>query len=336
MVPAPDLKRGLYLEHGEEVNHMPLKRLSRGIPRITLLLLASSLGLIAACRAGSRIRGDTTAERTSLRHDGRERTYVVRVPDAVARRNTPVPLVIVLHGGGGNALNAESMTGFTAKANAEGFIVVYPDGTSRRGPLLTWNSGHCCGYAMQERVNDVAFLSALIDRLATDHPIDRRRVFVTGMSNGAMMSHRLGVELSEKVAAIAPVVGAVFGDEARPSRPVSALMINGMLDESVPYLGGASGGRFSGSWDGTPARPALDQARFWASANGCDVMLRSEDRGAFLKGQHTCPAPIKVEIYSVKDNGHAWPGGNRGTRLADAPSRSLNATDVIWEFFRTH
>ena len=156
------------------------------------------------------------------------------------------------------------------------------------------------------------------------------------MSNGAMMAHRLGVELSDKVAAIAPVVGAVFGDEARPSSRVSALMINGMLDESVPYRGGPSGGRGRQAWDGTPTRPALDQARFWAEANGCNTALRSEDRGGYIVGRHECPSPIAVEIYSVKDNGHAWPGGRSGSRLGDTPSTSVNATDIIWAFFRAH
>lgn len=142
------------------------------------------------------------------------------------------------------------ITGFTDKARAEGFIVVYPEGTSRRGQLFTWKAGHCCGYAMEQRVNDVAFIGALIDALLARYPIDPKRVYVTGMSNGAMMAHRLGIELSEKVAAIAPAVGAA--------------------------------------------------------------------------------------IYSVKDNGHAWPGGSKGSRLGDTPSTSLNATDTIWAFFRSH
>src|SRR5690606_38463985 len=171
------------------------------------------------------------------------RRYVVRVPARVARSNALAPLVIVLHGGGGNASNAETMTGFTRKAEREGFIVVYPEGTARgRVPLLTWNAGHCCGYAMEQRVDDVGFITALIDKLQSTHRIDPDRIYVTGMSNGGMMSHRLGIELSHRIAAIGPVVGAVFGDEGRPRAPVSAIMINGMLDESVPYDGGPPGG----------------------------------------------------------------------------------------------
>ncbi len=247
-----------------------------------------------------------------------------------------VPLVIVLHGGGGNALNAETMTGFTDKAKREGFVVVYPDGSSRRGQLLTWNAGHCCGYAMEQRVDDVGFIDALIDNLAARHAIDRARVYVTGMSNGAMMSHRVGIELSGKVAAIAPVVGAVFGDEPRPRSRVSALMINGLLDEIVPYHGGLTAGRTREAWDGTPPKPALHQARFWAEANGCSLTPRAEDRGRYLTSEHDCPDGTGVTMYSVKDNGHAWPGGKPGTSRGSTPSTSLNATDVIWAFFQAH
>lgn len=284
----------------------------------------------------ARARRDASTDRQALRHDGRERTYVLRVPSGVTRTGDRVPLVIVLHGGGGNALNAETMTGFTDKAKAEGFIVVYPEGTSGRGPLFTWNAGHCCGYAMEQHVDDVGFIGALIDNLAARYPIDRARVYVTGMSNGAMMSHRVGIELSGKVAAIAPVVGAVFGDEPRPRSRVSAIMINGMLDKAVPYSGGLTDGRTRQAWDGTPTKPALHQARFWAEANRCSLTPHIEDRGAYLEGKHDCPAGTGVTIYTVKDNGHAWPGGKPGTRRADTPSTSLNATDVIWAFFRAH
>lgn len=174
-------------------------------------------------------------------------------------RNERLPLVLVLHGGGGNAAYAERMTGFTDKARKEGFIVVYPEGTGRQeGQLLTWNAGHCCGYAMANRVNDVAFIDALIEKLIEDYVVDPRRIYATGMSNGGMMTHRLGIELSNRFAAIAPVVATLFGDERRPEHPVSAIMFNG----------------------------------------------------------------------------HAWPGGQAGSRSGDKPSSSLNGTDVMWEFFK--
>jgi polyhydroxybutyrate depolymerase len=301
------------------------------------LLLLTTLTIPSSCDAQRARRGSGSGDRTILRIGGRDRGYIVRVPPAVARGSARVPLVIVLHGGGGNAVNAESMTGFTAKANAEKFIVVYPDGTGRRrDALLTWNAGHCCGYAMEKKVDDVGFIRALIDTLIARYPVDSKRVFVTGMSNGAMMTHRLGIELSDRVAAIAPVVGALFGDEARPRFPVSALIVNGLVDESVPYAGGAPGGRFSESWDGTPTEPAVEQGKFWAAANGCARTAPNVDHGRYLVVPYSCPGSLGVESYTIKDGGHAWPGGQKGSRMGATPSTAINATNVIWTFFAQH
>jgi polyhydroxybutyrate depolymerase len=275
--------------------------------------------------------------RQTLVHQGVERSYLIRTPDESGMRNGPLPLVLVLHGGGGNAENAEQMTGFTEKARKEGFIVVYPDGSGRfRNKLLTWNAGHCCGYAMERDADDVGFVRALIDKLIESHPVDPRRIYATGMSNGGMMAHRLGRELSDRLAAIAPVVATVFGDERRPAHAVSALMINGMLDKSVPHEGGPPGGRFNSAWDGTPAKPALDQAAFWAGANGCATNPDRQDSGQLLRWQYACPAGKAVALYLLKDNGHAWPGGQRGNARGDLPSSSMNATDAIWDFFKAH
>jgi polyhydroxybutyrate depolymerase len=248
-----------------------------------------------------------------------------------------VPLMLVLHGGGGNADNAEQMTGFTAKARKEGFIVVYPEGTGRlKNKLLTWNDGHCCGYAMKQQVDDVGFVSALLDKLVQSYPVDTARIYATGMSNGGMMTHRLGIQLSDRLAAIAPVVATVFGDEKPPAHPVSALMINGLLDKNVPNAGGAPGGRGADAWDGSPTRPALEQAAFWAAANGCTNAPLKDDSAQLAAWRYQCPSGRAVELLLVKDNGHAWPGGEPGSRRGDKPSSSLNATDVIWEFFKTH
>ena len=277
----------------------------------------------------------------SLTFKGEQRTYLVRVPDAVKPTESSkssqslMPLVLVLHGGGGNAINAEKTTGFTEKAQQHGFIVVYPEGSRRwRKKRLIWNSGHCCGKAMHEKVDDVGFISALIDKLVKERPIDPKKVYVTGMSNGGMMSHRLGIELSDKIAAIAPVVATVFGDELKPTQTVSALMINGVLDTSVPVDGGTPGGRFASSWDGKAAKPSQAQAAFWAQTNRCDKPLE-QDQSGFRHVRYTCPSGKAVELYLIKDMGHAWPGGRRGFWLGDKPSDTLNATDVIWRFFST-
>lgn len=275
--------------------------------------------------------------RATLAVDGIQRTYVLRSPRSEATGTNRRPVVLVLHGGGGNALISERMTGFTPLVEREGILVVYPDGTGRsRTRLLTWNADHCCGPAMEREVNDVKFISMLIDTLIARHGADPTRIYVTGMSNGGMMTHRLGIALASRIAAIAPVVGTLFGDEVTPSHAVPAIIFNGMQDKSVPFYGGASGGIGRRSWDGTPAKPAAEQGRFWARTNGCDPTPEIETRGTIVHTRYRCPLGRDVELYAITDGGHAWPGGEAGTRRADTPSTSLKATEVMWAFFKAH
>lgn len=293
--------------------------------------------VLLVCLSARSTPAQTRNDRQSIVHNGARRTFVMRAPADISQRTELLPLIFVLHGGGGNAANAERMTGFTRIAERERAIVVYPEGSSRfRRTLLTWNAGHCCGYAMERSVDDVGYIGALLDTLIARYPVDPTRVYVTGMSNGGMMAHRLGRELSQRIAAIAPVVAAIFGDEPQPAQPVSAIIINGMLDKSVPYAGGAPGGRGNVAWDGTPARPSAEQGTYWALANSCDPLPQLREEGALQHTRYRCPAGRDVELYLVRDNGHAWPSGERGTRFGDPPSQSLDATAVIWAFFRAH
>ena len=190
---------------------------------------------VAVLSAQDRARvGD---EERTLAHGGRQRTYLVHD----FGRGQPAPVVVVLHGGGGNAANAVRMTGFDRVGAREGLVVVYPNGTAGRdrGTLRTWNAGHCCAAAMRNRVDDVGFVGAIIDALVASGRADPSRVYVTGMSNGGMMAHRLGRELSGRIAAIAPVVGAVFGDEPAPQAAMPAFIVVGADDTTVPASGGS-------------------------------------------------------------------------------------------------
>jgi polyhydroxybutyrate depolymerase len=307
--------------------------------RALILALVGVVASLNSIEAGASESSAFSGRRQTLMHDGVERSFVVRAPAVPMDGTEKVPLVLVLHGGGGNANNAEKWTGFTQKARKEGFIAVYPEGTRRKGRLLrilTWNAGHCCGPAMRNRVDDVGFIDALLEVLIETYPVDPKRIYVTGGSNGGMMSHTLGIELSHRFAAIAPVIATVFGDERQPEHPVSAIMLNGMLDKSVPYEGGPPGGRFPDAWDETPARPAKDQAAFWAEANGCADTPDTHDKGQYVLLRYRCPAGRAVALYGIKDNGHAWPGGRRAGLRGDIPSQSLNGTDVIWDFFKAH
>lgn len=291
-------------------------------------------------------RGARSAARDSIRVGGAIRTFIVRAPRELTHRGTdrrnasPLPLVIAMHGGGGNAQNAESMTRFTPLVDRERLLVVYPDGTGGargdRGPAMyTWNATHCCAAAMRNHVDDVAFITALIDTLSARYSVDARRIYVTGMSNGAMMSHRIGRELSRRVAAIAPVVGAVFGDEALATSPVSAIMINGLNDTSVPPDGGAPGGLGASQWNASP-RPNIDQGTYWARVNGCRESPSKSEQGQIITWRWACPTGLDVEVHQLRDGTHEWPGGPRGRRGVASVSTSMDATEMIWAFFKAH
>jgi polyhydroxybutyrate depolymerase len=217
-------------------------------------------------------------------------------------------------------------------ARRRGFVAVYPDGLNR-----SWNAGGCCGPAMRRDVDDVGFLVALIDRVQRDHATDPDRVFVTGISNGGMMAYRLACEASDRVAAIAPVAATLVFDGCAPAHPVSLLHIHGLADGNVPF----DGGRPTKSFQAVPptyppVRAGL--ARF-VEAGGCDETSRRTsgvDARVTVERWNACANGAAVELVTIADGGHSWPGGRRILRALDPPSDALRATHVIWEFFAAH
>src|SRR5689334_19667474 len=197
---------------------------------------ASGVALLAAASlsCADLAPGDYTFE---VMQKGRGRNYIVHSPQAASTASKPV--VINLHGGGGNAKNQQSYSRMDVLANREGFLVVYPNGTGRFGDhLLTWNAGTCCGSALKDNVDDVGFVRAVIDDLAQRTPIDRSRVYATGLSNGAMMTYRLAAEAPDLIAAIAPVAGAMVLSAFNPKRPVPIMHIHSVDDPRALYAGG--------------------------------------------------------------------------------------------------
>jgi polyhydroxybutyrate depolymerase len=299
----------------------------------TMIAVALALLLAAGSAAAEPKQSSETLTVGALK-----RSFDVYDP---GREKNPA-LVIVLHGGGGNAANAAQMTGFSALADKEGFVVAYPNGSGRMAPrLLTWNAGHCCAYAMEERIDDVAFISALIDHMIATRHVDPKRVYVTGMSNGGMMSHRLAIELSTKVAAIAPVVGALFGDEKPPAAPVPAMIIVGAEDATVRPAGGplsppALAGQVPRQSADRPILPAKAAAEFWAKANGCTGPKTVQEKEMEVTAYARCREGAEVQFISVARQGHAWPGGRKGREEAATPNPNVNATAMIWDFFKRH
>ncbi|MCB1590884.1 MAG: polyhydroxybutyrate depolymerase [Alphaproteobacteria bacterium] len=299
------------------------------------LILVVNLTAVSAQAWDKKKSKDQTEIEYTIEHDGVKRTYNLHIPAKIADNTNKVPLIIVLHGGGGNSDNGEKMTRFSEKADREGFIVAYPSGSGRlkRNILKTWNFWHCCGYAMRNNTDDIGFIGKLIDTLIKNYPVDPKRVLITGMSNGAMMSHRAGIELSKKIAVIAPVVGTMFGDEPEARSPVAALIINGTKDTQIKIEGGQNNSRFKDAWDGTPMKPALWQSQYWAKNNGCKpTPKKTSIKPSVILYDYECPKGYDVRHIILENGTHSWPGGRKGYKNGADPTTEINATDEIWAF----
>lgn len=283
---------------------------------------------------------------------GDTRTWVLYRPHIVPPPGAVLPLVIALHGGGGTGAGMATFTrdGFNRLADRDGFFVVYPDGKKFFLRKRGWNDGRNVDSipAQQHRVDDVGFIRALIDRLTTDYPIDPKRIYVTGASNGGFMTNRLGCELADRIAAIAPVMGSMgteFQTTCAPSRPVPALIINGTEDPLVPFRGGEV--TVLGTHRGKAlAVPAV--ARFWAGHDGCPAepgqreALPDTDPTDGTRAYRETWGPgrenSEVILITVEGGGHTWPGGTQylPVRMVGRVSRDFSACEVIWEFFKRH
>jgi polyhydroxybutyrate depolymerase len=269
----------------------------------------------------------------SLVVDGRNRTYLLNLPPNYDQ-STGFSLVLALHGGGGKASQMEADYLLTEKANSAKFAIVYPEGVQSDGILgaRTWNAGTCCDYAVEKNIDDVKFISLLIDELLKKYPkINAKKVYATGMSNGAMMSYRLACELSNKIAAIAPVAGTLLtAQPCKPSRPVPILGIHSKLDEKVPINGGT--GIF-----GYYFPPVQNGLNTWIANNGCNTTTKTVANFTnYSVTKWTSCNNSSIEFYITNDGGHSWPGGVKNRAVADEPSTAINANDLIWEFFQKY
>lgn len=249
---------------------------------------------------------------------GRERRYLLRLPPST---KGPLPLVLNFHGWLESAALQEKLSFMTEAAAARGMAVVYPEGLGE-----SWNAGGCCGLAWETRVDDVAFVRALVRELTGTLCVDARRIFAAGMSNGALFSDRLACEASDVFAAIAPVAGTESLPSCRPPRAVPVMAFHGTWDFVVPYrgLGGFPG--------------ALELSARWAERDGCasPAARRVYERGdTRCDAADRCRGGTEVVLCTVERGGHTWPGGAIVPHLGHTTS-DLDATEAMLDFFLAH
>ncbi|MGE5191650.1 MAG: alpha/beta hydrolase family esterase [Deltaproteobacteria bacterium] len=280
--------------------------------------------------------GDHT--RTLVVND-RQRNYLLHVPRSYDGKK-PVPVILAFHGGGSNALQMEHFCGLTDKAEVDGFLVVYPNVTGRTEQLLTWNGGNCCGYAQHEKVDDVEFVRKLLDDLEKVAKVDAARVYATGMSNGAIMTYLLADELSDRIAAVAPVAGPMGKTECHPKRPVPVLHFHGTDDKFAPF----KGGRGERSLSQTEFHSVEHSIGRWVKANGCRAEpVVTEEKAKVEDGTKVTRKTwgggkngSEVVLIEITGAGHTWPGRQPALLYLGKSTKNISANDEMWEFFKKH
>jgi polyhydroxybutyrate depolymerase len=309
-----------------------------------LILTGSIFGSIAYERFKRSGPIASGSDSFALRFGGLERHYVVHVPGSYDGR-TRIPVVVMLHGAGGTAKGAMEETGWTGKADEAGFLAVFPEATppdrSRSARFLTnpqvWNDGSGRGHAGLRGVEDVGFVNAVIDDLCSKFLVDERRIFVTGFSNGASMTFRVGAELSGRIAAIAPVSGHFWLNISRLDNPVSLIYIIGTEDPLNPLEGGET----RTPWGIAEKKPRVEESVLkWARLLECpsEPKLLNDRDGVKVVLYGPGREGSELFYYTIADMGHTWPGGKSllPERLVGRTSNRIRATDVIWDFFQNH
>ena len=272
---------------------------------------------------------------------GRDQTrhYIVHLPPEYAK-HVPLPVVLAFHGGGGDAAAFQRGVGLDARADALGWVVVYPDGSGhldRR--LLTWNAGGCCGEAQEAHVDDVAFSIALLGDLARDLDVDRTRVYAVGHSNGGMMAYRLAAREGRRIAAAASVAGPDMSDSFPSGPPVPVLHIHSVDDPRATYTGGESRtARFVSS--GIVFRSVDETLARWRGRDGCTGegkvvdQRKLESHSAELVDFGPCAGGADVLLWRLHGAGHSWPGGRAWLpeRLVGPETQVIQASEEIFRF----
>ena len=279
----------------------------------------------------------TSTEGVLTTSDGRTRRYRTYVPAGLPA-GSAVPLVIALHGGLGTSLQFAANSGLNGFAESNRFIAVYPDGIGNQPDgtgYQTWNGGYCCGPAATQAVDDVAFIRNLAAKLRTTMPIDPRRVYAIGHSNGGILAYKLACDLSDVIVAIGVQAGSNVVADCRPINPVSVFHLHGTADTNMPIDGGKGSGVSNTNF--ASARNAVDAM---ATVNGCNVSsptsLITSNPDVAAVSWKSCKSNTEVRFVTVKNATHAWMGHSGqsagSASYVGSPYPNLDATRAILSF----
>ena len=316
---------------------MQLRKISKGVhvalPLLTVILATWQNVLLGAPGGMVSMRsekGQPLGAGEYSRHlqvNGLERSYVLYIPSGLDPAQ-PAPVILGFHGGFGSPKDFTRVTDLPTQAGNVGFVVVLPEGYRR-----SWNAGDCCGPAQRQNIDDVTFIKLLLDDLASVVKIDPRRVFATGFSNGGKLSYRLACELSDRIAAIAPVSGSMGVSTCTLIQPVSVLHFHGTADRFAPIEGGKGALGSTGAL--APVRLGLET---FARENHCTP----EPQVVYKRGDMQCETypncrgNAEVTLCVIEGMGHQWPGKEILPRLLGPGTKEISATNLVLAFFKKH
>ncbi len=274
----------------------------------------------------------------SLAHADRQevrlgnRFYFIDLP----ARPVGAPVILGLHGGGGNPSQFARNSGLSIAANAAGYAVIYPAGSGRLG-LLTWNGGYCCAYAAQKGVDDITFLDAVIKDAAQRFRLDPRRVYLTGMSNGSLMAEAYAASRPRAVKAVAGVSGTMDLKTFPVKGPVPLLHIHGTADINVPFDGGVgTGGHTDTSFTAAADVVAAFRAAFKADLTPVTRTIDpAEDGMQVIETTWAKAGKPVVRLMMIEGGGHVWPGGRRAEGQGGG-TLDIKANTELLRFFAEH
>lgn len=245
------------------------------------------------------------------------------------------PLILALHGGGGDPVQYASVSGLARAANRAGFAVAFPAGTGRRGErLLTWNGGYCCGSAARKGVDDLGFLKEVIEDASRRFGVDGTGVYLTGMSNGSIMSETFAAKNPGLVRAVAGVSGTMDTSRIRVQGTIPALIIHGTADTMVPYEGGQGDTSLTRTDFASVASVVQSFLAPWGGvlAETTRNIDRKDDGTSVVVTDYQKGGRVVLRLMTIKGGAHHWPGG-RKARLSEGKTQEIDANTEILRFF---